>query len=372
MFILSSVLRRRVVVPSRPLLGSWNAYPNFYIIFVSPPARARKTTTVNYADDLLENIPGITMAAGATTVQALHKKISETKDCSISIRSPEFATFINPSGSAMVDYLTDLYDGKRHHDSETLARALEFAERPCVNLLAATTPKWISENLSESMIGGGFTSRVMYVYEDTVRRRQLFYSDVNYDEIEQLKESLLADLSHLACNIEGQFKIESKETEGYIEDWYKEHSPKWEKEDERLSGYYERKPAHALKLAMLLHLSYDDELVINKTDFDMAIALLRQIEPKMLKVFQSVGKNPYANVMDLIIEWAKNKEKFTKKDYFARFYQAAPPVVLADLMEALMTMGVITLNGSDPQRPMYQYVTGKLPSRPASTPPSET
>ena len=118
---------------------------------------------------------------------------------------------------------------------------------------------------------------------------------------------------------------------------------------------------------MLLHLSYSDELIITKADFDTAVALLSQIEPKMLRVFQAVGKNPYTNEMDTIIEWFKNKQEANKKEFFSRFYHAAPPAILQDLLNALLTMGVITVGG-DPNSPKYQYVNGKLPSRKASYP----
>lgn len=366
-FSLASVLKRRVSV-GHNLLGSWNAYPNFYILFISPPATARKTTTVGYADDLLENIPGVTVAASAPSVQVLHKRITETKDCSISIRSPEFATFINTSGFSMVDYLTDLYDGKKHHSSDTLARSLEFAERPCVNLLGATVPVWIAENLGEQMVGGGFTSRVIFIYEQTVRRRKLLYKDVDMARIEQLKESLVSDLTHLAINIEGEFQFESEETEKWIEEWYQTNAPKWEKEDRRLGGYYERKHAHAIKLAMLLHLAYSDELVLTKQDLESAIILLSQIEPKMIKVFQAVGKNPHASEMDVMLSYFEAKGEFTKKDFFSRFYHDAPPAVLQDMLNAFITMGVITTNGSDPTNIKFRWISGKRSSRQASPP----
>jgi hypothetical protein len=360
-------MKRRVSIP-RGWLGSWAAYPNFYIIFVSPPATARKSTTVGYADDLLENVPKITVAASAPSVQVLHKRIADSGDSSISIRSPEFATFINTSGLAMIDYLTDLFDGKKHHSSDTLARSLEFAERPCVNLLAATTPLWISENLSEQMIGGGFTSRVLFVYESGVRRRKLFYRDVDHVELDLIKDRLIEDLVHLSTNIEGEFNF-TPEAEEFASKWYSENADKWEKEtDKRLVGYVERKPAHVMKLSMLLHLAHSDDLIITIEDFTQAIGLLEQVESKMLQVFQSIGKNIYTSEMDAITDYIKAKGQVTRKELLGRFYHSAPPAMLLELINALIVMGRITADGSDPTHITYKYVTASKNSSPRALP----
>lgn len=342
-FALSSVMKRRVLLPKR-YLGSWTAYPNFYIIFVSPPGKARKSTTVDYADDLLDEIPHISVASSAMTAQVLIKRLSETQDCSISIRSREFGTFIAPSQMLMVDVLTDLFDGKKKHSNETIMRNVEFVENPCVNLLGATTPSWISENLGESMVGGGFTSRVVFVYESKVRRRKLFYKDVDQNVLAKLKTNLVEDLAHLASNVEGEFEIENKETEDKIEEWYVKTAD--QEGDNRLVGYYERKPAHVLKLAMLLHLAQSDEKVITMTDFEMALQILAQVEKTLPNVFQTVGKNPYTSEMDAILEYIEFKGKVTRKELLARFYHAAPPTTLLELIGALVTMDKIRANGN--------------------------
>jgi len=336
-------MKRRVLLPKK-YLGSWSAFPNFYIVFVSPPGKARKSTTVDYADDLLDEIPNINVASSAMTAQVLVKRLSDSRDCSISIRSREFGTFIAQSQMLMIDLLTDLFDGKRKHSSDTIARGIEFAENPCVNLLGATTPNWITENLGESMVGGGFTSRVVFIYESKVRRRKFFYKDVDQLQIEKLKNDLVTDLAHLASNVEGEFEIENKETEDKMEEWYIKSAEL--ENDNRLVGYYERKPAHVIKLAMLLHLAHSDEKVITLTDFDMALQILAQMEKTLLHVFQTVGKNPYTGEMDAILEYIELKGRVTRKELLSRFYHAAPPATLQELIGALITMEKIKANGN--------------------------
>lgn len=337
-------------------LGSWQAFPNMYVIFVSPAGRGRKTTTLNYADELLEDIPNIKSSSSAMTQQVLMKRIAEAPDCSISIRSQEFGTFIAPSGSLMFDFLTDMYDGKKRHDSDTLSRNVEFATNPCVNLLAATTPQWISDNMSESAIGGGFASRVIFVYEEAVRRRQIFYESLDYQVLSQMKSDLTSDLHHLSSNIEGEFSFEP-DAKDFIEEWYRRTADAYQSEDHRTHGYYERKPAHAFKVAMLLHLAYSDELVITRRDFEDALKILSQIERKLPKAFQAIGKNPFSSDMDRIKEFIGVKGKVGREELIGRFYQVATPNVLLELISALVVMGDVEIDAGDPTKgdiPMYK------------------
>ncbi len=366
LFALSSVIKRHVVI-AKEKLGSWEVYPNLYIVFVAPPGRARKTTTLNYADDLLGAVPNINVAAQSMTQQVLMKRIADTGDCSISLRIGELGTFINPSGDVMIDFLTSLYDGRKSFGNDTLARNLELATNPCVNLIAATTPLWIANNLSETMVGGGFTSRVVHVFEDNVRRRQLFYEELDYKYLDLLRSGLIEDLTHIATNINGEFAI-NEEAKPFIESWYRENAEKNVHDDYRMQGYYERKPGHVFKLAILLHLAYSDEREITLEDFNKAIVIIEQVEKKMPLVFQSVGKNPYTTEMDSILEFVQIKRRVSRKDLLSRFYHAAPPETLASLINGLIVMERIKIT----QDGFYTAVNGVSLPIPASEEESPT
>ena len=265
------------------------------------------------------------------TQQALMKRIADSPDASISICIGEFGTFFNPSKDVMIDFLTALFDGKKKHDSDTLSRGIEYAERPCINLLAATTPKWIAENLSENAIGGGFASRVIFIFEETVRRRKLLYhigpDKVDFKKLEQIYKDLFTDLLHISQNIEGEFNM-TKEAEIFINEWYKKTADKPTVPDLRLVGYHERKPAYVFKVAMLCHLAYSDELIINKHDFDQAISILNQVEGKMLQTFQAIGRNPHSMDIDSIRDFVFAQENGIKPSELRKHFQhvASPRV----------------------------------------------
>ncbi len=341
LFTLASAIRRKVYIP-KSILGSWEVAPYLYIIFVAPAGKARKTTTLAYTDDLLLKEMGITKSSAAMTQQVLMKRLADSPDSSISIQVKEFGTFYNQSKEMMIDFLTALFDGVKRYDSDTLARNVEFAERPCINLLGATTPKWISENLSENAIGGGFASRVIFVFEDTVRRRKLLYHR-GKDKIDSAKRKtiqakLLADLIHISQNIEGEFSIESH-AEEFIEEWYLKYADNPQNPDPRLTGYNERKPAYVFKIAMLCHLAYSDELILNRQDFGQALMILGQVEKKMLQTFQAIGKNPYTLDIDALRETVRGLGTIPTEKLKKQFQHVATPSKLEELIDFLITTG---------------------------------
>lgn len=343
LFALSSALRRHVKVP-RDLMGGWQIDPNLYVLFVAPPGRARKTTTINFVDDIIENVQRITFAPTIVTQAALLKHLADSDDSSLCIMSHEFSSLIMKSKIEMFEMLTDLYDGKKRIEASTISRTVDFAERPCANLLAATTPRWIVENMPESVIGGGFASRVIFVFEDRVRRRQLYYEGLNYDYFDAIKAQLVEDLQHIADNIHGDFTLD-EDAKAIMEGWYRKNAEVPDA-DYRLMGYLERRPAHIHKVAMLLHISRSDDLVLERRDFEEATKLLEVVERKLPSVFREIGKNPHAPDMTQILEYMEARVRVPKKELLRQFSSAANPSMLQELIVGLIQMDYIYEDGS--------------------------
>ncbi len=51
----------------------------------------------------------------------------------------------------------------------------EGINNPFINFMGATTPAWITENFPEYAIGGGFTSRTIFVYAETKRKLNAYH-----------------------------------------------------------------------------------------------------------------------------------------------------------------------------------------------------
>ena len=352
LFNLASALRRHVKVPKR-YLGSWEAAPNLYILFIAKAGRARKSTTANYSEELMDELTHITKSPELVTKESLLSTLVKSDDAAMSILAPEFGEFMVKSGPEMYGFLTNMYDGKRRIVGSTLSRGVEFVERPCVNLLGATTPEWVAANMPADVIGGGFASRVIFVFESTVRRRQLYFENLDHDALERLRVRLVADLDHIARNINGDFSIED-DAKSFMEEWYRDNADAPPDADSNLAGYYERKPAHIHKVAMLLHLAYSDELVLTKKDFKDAIELLHEVEVKLPETFQAIGRNPYTLDLKNMAEYIKQKGRVSERELRRKFYNvAARPEDLDGMIQSLIDLGRISMI-IDPSKPENQ------------------
>jgi len=336
LFILSSALRRQVKVP-KEYLGSWECPPHLYIIFIGDAGKVRKTTAANFGSELLDEIPFIKKGPAIVTQAALMTKLAEAQDASVYLISEEFSDLIMKSKDDMFQFLTSLFDGRKSIEATTTSRGIELAMRPCVNMLAATTPQWIAGNMPEAIIGGGFASRVIFIQEEKVRQRRMYYRKV-YKQINfnKLRDDLLADLAYIAEFIAGDFAL-TEEAEEYMEAWYQAHA-EGEIDNYKLSGYYQRRPAHIHKIAMLLHIARNDSLILDISDFQNAIAIIQGIERNLPKVFEGVGKNPYTFDIHRMRAFIHQSEPVAHSEILGAFSSSAEPRKLEELLMSLVAM----------------------------------
>jgi len=354
-FTLASVLKRKVKI-SKSYMGGYEIYPMLYTIFVAPPGKARKSTTAKYSEDLLRNIPTVNRAPTSMTVEQMLKKLGEMNDSSLSIFSSEFGMFVAKSKIDMYTALTDIFDSKTDISVETIGRPTDFAEAPCINLLGATTPSWIASNMPEDVIGGGFASRVIFIFEERIRRAQLYYTGIDQDYFSTLKEKLLADLMHIDTYIQGEYALDDN-AQFFMNEWYRELSTQsLGNLNERLSGYYERKPVHVHKLAMLIHASYSDSMTLNESDFKAAIKILEQVEVKLPKTFASIGRNPYMNVADNIVNFMITKRSCRRSQIVANFYHDANMETISELLMFLRITGRLQCIVPNAEDPIWEFV----------------
>lgn len=357
LFTLASVLKRQVYFPKR-LMGSYEIVPNLYVVFVGPPGVVRKTTTTEYPTELLNSVDGIAMSSTAMSKSKLIERmveLSEDKEIgsNISILSGEFSNFINVSREEMYDLLTDLFDGKAKYEYSTRLHGDEVAEKPCVNLLAATIPDWIDAQPPEHITGGGFSSRVIFIFENQRRRNQMYYDEVvNHAEIERLGIVIKNDLAHIS-KLEGEFRHDRKTTKDLMEEWYQTECSV-ARGDERVAGYYNRKHVHVHKVAMLLSCARRDDLTITRKDFEEAVKLLETVEKKMPDALANVGKNPYAKFMHQIEHYIqKATEPVALPRIMSRFHHNLRPDETRDILAFLVMTNRIKKHTKDEGHPSY-------------------
>jgi len=342
LYALSSVAKRNILFP-RALMGGYEIVPNLYVLMVAEPGVVRKSTTAGFGETLLMQVPGVNVAPSSISASKLVGHMATLEDGTISIISSEFSSFVGISRESMFELLTDLYDGKLKHEYMTQMRGNERIENPVLNLIAATTPKWIASQPSEHLIGGGFSSRVIMIYEEHVRQREIYYDHIDWKMMLEMEKLLVNDLQYIA-GIKGDFRHESPEVKKAMRDWYIKHSESAQ-QDDRIKGYFQRKHVHIHKVAMLLSLAEKDDLSISMSNFEGALKIMDAIEPNMHKALSAATKNPFSTELEAILEYIRASEKPVEKGkLMARFYHAMNMSTLEEILASLVVMGDIKVD----------------------------
>lgn len=356
MFCLSAAIRRKVFI-GKNTLGTWECYPHCYIMLVGPPG-FRKNTSMGSAIELLQELSDtdvITKAPAFITKESLLDSIFKSKDSSIYLTVEEFGDLLLKSGPEMYEFLTSMFDAKKTVEQKTMMRSHESAERPCINLLAGTTPQWIADKMPESVIGGGLASRIIFIYEDKAPPDRIFFKEVKGD-FKKLQEDLISDLAHIANNIEGEFVVQDEVIE-WMEKWNRERN---KGSNPKLAGYYARKITHILKLAQLFHLSYSDKLIINLVDVQSAIGIVENTEKNLPRVFAGVGKNIYSLDTRDLVKFIGDNPNVSRDKVLREFSTVATVDVLDRLIQGLQQMKLINASYHEESKQIvYTIVKGE-------------
>lgn len=302
---IAGALRRKVWIDQ----AYFKWYPNFYIVLVAPPGIVSKSTTAGISMNLLRKVPGIHFGPDVVTWQALIGAFAACKEevkwtdpttgeilflpmSAMTIESSEFGNLLNPQDKDMVDLLVTLWDGKQGAFTKiTKMSGNDSVENPWINIVACTTPAWIAGNFPEYMIGGGFTSRCLFVYADE-KAKYVAYPGLQVPaNLGAVEKGLIHDLEHIATNFVGPYTLD-KSAVAWGEAWYEHHYKNRPSglDDERFGGYIARKQTHIHKLAMVLAASSSDLQVITAETLALANQMVTELEADMPRVFAKIGR----------------------------------------------------------------------------------
>lgn len=322
---LAGSLRRRVWIDQ----AYFKWYPNFYIILVAPPGIVSKSTTAGIAMNLLRRVPGVKFGPEVVTWPALVAKFAEVTEgfeyagmihpmSALTLESSEFGNLLNPQDKEMVDLLVSLWDGKQGtFEKSTKHSGNDSVENPWINLIACTTPSWIAGNFPEYMVGGGFTSRAIFVYADA-KAKYVAYPGLHVPtDLERRADSLVADLEHISQNIVGEYKLSASALH-WGELWYKRHyaTRPANLDDDRFGGYIARKQTHIHKLAMVLAASAGDSMVITEEQLETANTMVTDLEPDMQFVFSKIGRSDASLYAERLVGFIQSKGEVPYQDAY--------------------------------------------------------
>ena len=329
---IAGALRRRVWID----MAYFKWYPNFYVILVAPPGIVSKSTTASIGMSLLKKVPDIKFGPDVVTWQALVTAFAESTIAfeyegefhamsALTIESSEFGNLLNPQDKEMVDLLVSLWDGKQGaFEKRTKGSGNDIVENPWINLIACTTPAWIAGSFPEYMIGGGFTSRCVFVYADKKAQLVAYPSQIVPKDLKLTAQKLVEDLSRMSV-LTGEYVL-TPEALVWGQAWYATHydAKHIHLDEERFGGYLARKQTHIHKLAMILAAAESDRLFITDEHLILANQMVTDLEPDMQFVFSKIGKSEEAVYIERLI-WYISKRNGCPYDEAYRFVHAHFP-----------------------------------------------
>jgi len=350
---IASTLRRKVYIDQH--FFKW--IPNFYIIFVSPPGLL-KSTTVGMGREFLDEIPGVTFGPGIMTWQTLPKVLREAVEmvpngdgfdvtAPVTFTVSELGTLIDPKDKQMIDVLVDNWDAKEVLDKRTKASGDDRIDRPWINILSGTTPSWLQEHYPKHMIGGGFTSRCIFIFTNKKERLIAYPGDFMNDQKRALKKSLIEDLTNINSMV-GIYKL-SNEAREWGTSWYKknyEEPPESTLGSDLVLGMLSRRQSHVHKLAMILAAARTNDLIITQKDLSSASQIIASLQPDLEQIFSTLHTTRGQATTERLWKTVHQKGKILQSSLYRLFVNSMNTKEFYEALVSAEMAGYIRREGS--------------------------
>lgn len=337
--------------------GTTTFYPNLYIVLTAPAGKARKGTAMAPARKFIDKM-GIPCAAEAVTREALIRTLKEAEDVtpmrnnmppaihsSLTVFSPELTVFLGYNNVQLMSDLTDWFDCSSKWTYRTKTAGTDDITGVYLNLIGATTPDLIRSTLPLDAIGGGLTSRIIFVFEE--RKGKIVPFPFFSAEMRRLEEALYYDIEKIHM-LQGRYKV----TKPFLEkwgDWYTSQegvSPFKHNPTRAFDGYIERRPTQVLKLSMVMNASRCSDMNLDLCDLERAINLLERTEVKMPRAFGGIGMSQNSNLTYRVIEALCNSGGMTLPELLNHFIYDGSQNEIVTILNSLTTSKLVVSESS--------------------------
>lgn len=347
-------------------MGHFTVFPNMYVVLVAGSAKCRKSTAINIAADFIRRIePPIKTMSQKMTPEALIGSLSGTNvkgDSSIISEAvgvavvDELATLIDANAfkSGMIPLLTKLYDDK-DFPYETRSRGIELVKNPCLSILGGSTLHWIRESVPVVAIGGGFTSRVIFVFCDS-SDKLVPWPKLTEENIKR-GDAIAHDLCQVA-KMRGAFGFTDNAKSMYSSEYknFRERSPLYG--EKSLAGYAGRRHDILTKLCMIVSASLRENRIVDEKDVGVALNILRNAEANMPRVLTAITAERTGDVCEEVLNIIRNKQIISRAALLTKMrYKLSAQeldIIINTLTEMRVVQAIITKGSVD-----YKYILGK-------------
>lgn len=353
---LAGVLERKVWV----FTAGANLYPNLYTFLVSPPG-VGKSRVLNEVYGMWRAVPDHYVAAPNVSKASLIDELADASRAiirpgctpstvefnSLKILASELGVFLPEFANEFMNTLTDIYDCYPYSERKRTKNLQINIPKPQINLLAGTTPNYLSNLLPDGAWDQGFLSRTILVFAADKKLESLFATKSTNGE---LRKKLQDDLDKIG-EVYGEISF-TEEAAAMLDEWHlggQHPAP----DHPKLTNYLTRRTAHLLKLCMVSCFNSSEEKVITVPHVQTAMDWLFDAETSIPEIFKAMASGGDAAVMEECWHFLfKYKAKFRKGAPHAlviKFLTQRIPTHsverLLDLMEKANMIRPVTVKG---------------------------
>lgn len=286
MWLLSNAVGRECVV-NRPRVP---VHLNLYVILCADSGVTRKSTSISYPSRIIHQLADSSilridskiypakLLSDAAEVSATHGR------CHIAFSVSELTSILSKTGYMrdMPVVLTDLYDSPSHRSGGgSLSLGKGELRNVYVTFLAATAPRWLATRANSDIIEGGFTSRTLFIHEETRKRKISWPKDGQVSDDDFIKERG-DELNAFSERAKVVKRIELRD------DAIKRYSSWYDRRDEGdtsfTRSFASREADHVLRVAGLLAIN-DQHWIISEYHIKRAIDIVRRIRASADELF---------------------------------------------------------------------------------------
>lgn len=340
---VAGALERKVWVrPFGPAL-----YPNLYIVLCGPPGIG-KTAVTSQVGIFWHEVPDLHIAPSSVTAAALIDSIEDAKRSiineqgltefnSIQVNSNELGVLLPGYDSELMNNLTDIYDGHPYSQRRRGGNKKVMIKNPLINMLAATTPGYLTSTMPPGAWDQGFMSRLILIYSGEAIIRPLFSTTV---QDKKLFDDLVLRLKAIS-KLHGEVRF-TPEAAAKINAWHMAGGPP-KPEHPRLVHYLTRRTTHLFKLCMIMSAASRNDLIVDEEVYAAALDLLIEAEFFMGDIFKAMAsggdvgaiKDVFHYVMQLYV---RNSAPVKEYQIISFLQERVPAHSVVRILE-LMVMG---------------------------------
>lgn len=346
---LSAVIGRRIWFDQT----YYKVYPNMYVVFVGEPGD-KKTTALNVARGLVQKTdtpispPSITKEA----LTLLLSKSNEKSPClklttidnvvhefaHLSIFASEIVTMLSAGGNpiGMIEFLTDIYD-REIFEVATKNKGTDMIVGPYITLMACMTPEQTGQMLKQSIITGGFSRRVVFVYG---RSKPLGIPFPELTQDQRDAKELLLDMLLKLKDWNGQFTM-TPEAKTYFARWYQQKHLELNKPHPAAhKNWLRSKDVVLIKVCMLLVVAeFGMKNEIDLSHLLKGIEMLDKVEPDIGRIFAGAGRNVGADIAHKVLKCVEETptKQMNKKQLLALMFNEGNQKEIDEALDFLIT-----------------------------------